>query len=297
MAKVEYSLYQDKPTEMEDLQQGDVIENNEEISNIVKQIYPKISDLEYDSFLVITQSCDLARHDGKLCKSKYINLVPIQPMEHIFLPLLYRVYDHYKITGRLYSAKGKSNAIQLIESICNQNAWALGVFFLHSNIDVKIPVDSVALLQLSFSVPSELHYNKVTSARSGRLDVAFQSRLGWLVGNLYSRVATPDFPKTNQREVIDYLMSSDKENKNLPQWINREQLKKLKSSTETNLNNLEEEQINILLADYDPKAPIEKAISYVLDAIKKEIEDVSDTNLQEIRAHLSTNMDFELLFR
>jgi len=297
MDKIEYSLYQDKPTDKEDLQQGDIIENNEEISNIVKQIYPKISDLEYDSFLVITQSCDLVRRDGKLCKSKYINLVPIQPLEYAFLSLLDRVDDRYKITGRLYSAKGKSTAIQLIESISNQNAWALGVFFLHSNIDVKIPVDSVALLQVSFSFPSESYYNKITRARSGRLNVAFQSRLGWLVGNLYSRVATPDFPKTNQQEVIDYLMSSDKGNNNLPQWLTKDQLKQLKSSAKTDLMNLSEDQIDIFLVDFDPKAPFKKAIDHMINVVKGVIKDVKNTEIEEIERELLTNMDFGLLFR
>ena len=297
MAEIEYFLYQDNPPEKEDLQQGDIIENNEKINSIIKQIYPRISDLEYNSLLVITQSCDLVRRDGKICKSKYINLVPIQPLEHIFLPLLDRAYGRFKITGRRYSAKGKSDAIQLIESICNQNAWALGIFFLHSNIDVKIPVDSVALLQLSFTVPSELYYNEVTRARTGRLNVAFQSRLGWLVGNLYSRVATPDFPEVKQREVRDYLMSSDKENKNLPQWLNKKQLERLKSSTDTDLNNLSEEKIDILLADYDPKAHIKKAIGHVINEVKSVIKDVKKTELKEIERNLLTNMEFELLFR
>ena len=296
--KPEYSLYQDKPADKEDLQQGDIIENQEEVCGIVNNAYPQFSGSEYDAFLVITQSCDLVRRYGKPCKSKYINLVPIQPLEEIFLSLLDRVCDRFKINCRLYSARGKSNAIQLIESICNQNAWALGVFFFHSDIDVKIPVDSVGLLQVGFAVPSESHYyDKLAKARSGRLNVAFQSRLGWLVGNLYSRVATPDFPKSNQQEVMDYLMSSNKNNKNLPQWLNKGQLEKLKSSTRTEIMDLREDQIDALLAEYDPKAPVKKAINYVVDTIKGVTKDVSDAKLQEIQKQLSTNMEFELLFR
>lgn len=291
MTEPKYSLYQDNPPDKEDLQQGDIIENNEEIRTIIKQFYPLISDSEYSTFIVITQSCDLVRRDNKPCKSKYVNLAPIQPLENVFLSLFDRVYGHFKITDRLYSSKGKSKAAELIESICNQNAWALGIFFLQANTDVKIPEDSVALLPVSFAVSSDLCYDKLVKHRSGRLNIAFQSRLGWLVGNLYSRVAAPDFPKSNREEVQRDLL--DKKSENLPRWIDKKQLKILGQEP----NNLRKDQIEALLLQYDPKAPVKEAIKHVLDTVKGVIEEVPAAKLQEIESKLSTKLEFELLFR
>jgi len=37
------------------------------------------------------------------------------------------------------------------------------------------------------------HYDALIDARRGRLAPDFQAKFGWLVGNLYSRAATPDW--------------------------------------------------------------------------------------------------------
>jgi hypothetical protein len=51
---------------------------------------------------------------------------------------------------------------------------------------------AVAMLRVSVSVRSD-HYQTLVDARTGRLKPAFQAKLGWLLGNLYDRPATPDW--------------------------------------------------------------------------------------------------------
>lgn len=297
MPKPKYSLYQNKPDESEDLQQGDIIANNETVRKLINRTYLQNFDSEIVAFLIITQSCDLARHDGKPCKASYVNLVPIWPFENVFLSLLEKECGNFKIKDRLYSAnKGKTKANELIERICSQNAWALGVFFLHSNIDVKIPVNSLALLQVSFAIPSNYSYDLFTKFRNGRLDAAFQGRLGWLVGNLYSRIGTPNFPEDRYKEIRKSLMSSDEDNDRIPRWIGKRKLQDMRDTTGLDAKDLEMQRINDFLADYDPKEPKNKAVDLVLDTLKDVYAKVSNKRLKEIESKLKTSVKFESLF-
>ena len=296
--KPKYSLYQkNNPAKSEDLQQGDIIANNEEVRDLINQFYRHNSYLECVAYIIITQSCDLARHDGEACKTSYINLVPILPFEDVFLSLLEKVCRNYKIKERLYSAKGgKSKANELIESICSQNAWALGVFFLHANLDVKIPMDSLALLQVSYAFPANDSYDTFRKSRNGRLDAAFQGRLGWLVGNLYSRIGTPNYPEEGYKQIIELLMSSDEDNSKIPRWINKRQLKRIRDATGSDAKDLDIQRVNELLSGYDPKEPINKAIEFVLGTVKNVYARVSEERLKAIESKLKTNVRFESLF-
>ena len=66
-------------------------------------------------------------------------------------------------------------------------------FFLSDDTSLGFPDRMVAFLKLSISLKADLHYDTCLSAKVLGLTDAFKAKLGWLVGNMYSRVGTPDW--------------------------------------------------------------------------------------------------------
>ena len=68
----------------------------------------------------------------------------------------------------------------------------MGLFFLHPDTDAGIGEPAVAFLRLP------LHCARNTTTRSAEaraepITPEFRAKLGWLIGNLYVRPATPDW--------------------------------------------------------------------------------------------------------
>jgi hypothetical protein len=57
-----------------------------------------------------------------------------------------------------------------------------------------LPGDCCAILNLSIAIKTPEHYDKCLEAKILELESSFQAKLGWLVGQLYSRVGTQDWP-------------------------------------------------------------------------------------------------------
>ncbi|WP_374690704.1 hypothetical protein [Accumulibacter sp.] len=68
-----------------------------------------------------------------------------------------------------------------------------GYFFLKAEPERELKHDSCAFLELSFPIRSDMHYATCTAAKRLELSEGFRAKLGWLVGDLYSRVGTPDY--------------------------------------------------------------------------------------------------------
>ncbi len=64
--------------------------------------------------------------------------------------------------------------------------------YLKVETDAGIVTPSVIMLRISIALRRE-HYDLLCQARCGRLSAEYANKLGWLSGNLYSRIATPDW--------------------------------------------------------------------------------------------------------
>jgi hypothetical protein len=80
---------------------------------------------------------------------------------------------------------------QFLERLLNNNEP--NYFYLHHDLELGIAEPLVAFLALSIAVKAELHYETCLKARVAQLEDSFQAKLGWLVGNMYSRVGTQDW--------------------------------------------------------------------------------------------------------
>ena len=80
-----------------------------------------------------------------------------------------------------------------------------GYFFLYGG-DTPLGSDCVAFLNLSIAIKSELHFSSCLEAKILQLASEFQAKLGWLLGQLFSRVGTQDWEPNKLTQKIKGLL-------------------------------------------------------------------------------------------
>ena len=284
----------------DDLQQGDILLPTEEIRSILEDVHPHFLDSKYNAFLILTQTCDLVRRDGSKPKTRYINLAVVRPLEDILFGLLDKVCAKAKISGKfvegLYTEESKEKAEGLLKRILDQNEQAMGLFYLHHDTNIKIAVPSVALLQFSIAIRTEEHYKKLILARECRLSVEFQSKLGWLIGNLFSRVATQDWPTIERKTLIKDFLGLEEASIVTPRWIYKENIKSA-NKAKVDIEDLKAEEVFITLEKHKPPPKIDIAIERTVATVKELITDIPKDTLEKIKGRLKTDIHFESLFK
>lgn len=280
-----------------DLCQGDVIQPADEVRTVMKEVHPHFTDDKYVAFLVLTQTCDLVRRGGKPCKSRYINLAVVRPLRDVLLPLLDRVCGTATVGGQpvhsLYHEETRSMAEQLLEHIFNQNAQAEGIFYLHPDASARIGEPSVAMLQVSVALKSHEHYDRLVNARSGRLAEPFQSKLGWLIGNLFSRVATQDWKEPVKKAMVRaFLEPSEYVGASQPHWASRQQFR-FAEKAKVEIAGKSVDEVVACLAAHKPIPPKQTAIDQAVSTIKEVVTGISDEQLEVIRNRLASDQVFE----
>jgi hypothetical protein len=278
-----------------DLRQGDILESTTAIQSILQEVHPHFLDSnKYIGFLVLTQTCDLTRRKGADCKSRYINLAVIRPLEHVLWNFLDRICDRVKIGEMFvegsYLSESKNKAHELLERIINQNEQALGVFYLHPDGAVNIAVHSVALLQVSIALRSHEHYDTLVAARCGRLEDSFRDKLGWLLGNLFSRVATEDLSKERQKEIKNLFLNGE-DNDSAPFWITRKKVE-LANKNNLNIEGFSRDEIHSRLQQFIPEEPKEVAIEKAIQIVQEVVGTLPDKDVSKIKERLKQDPFF-----
>lgn len=286
-----YQPYQDS----DDLYQGDILETTGSIQSILEDVHPHFLNAKYTGFLVLTQTCDLVRRGSADCKSRYINLAVIRPLEDVLWNFLDKICERVKISDKVvegfYLSESKSKAHQLFERIINQNEQALGVFYLHPDGAVKIAEHSVALLQVSIALRAQEHYDTLIDARCGRLADPFRDKLGWLIGNLYSRVATEDMSIEKQKEIKRMFLNYIRGRNATPCWVSREKVE-LANERGLDFEGLSRNDINDRLQEYKREQPKETAIKQALKIVQEVVGPLADQDIQTIEARLKGDLIF-----
>ena len=175
--------------------QGDILERSDELDEVFKLYHPHYKNKEYTHFQVLTQSCDLVRRNGNDCSSRYITLAAVRNYDTVIKRYLSEELSGNKILdvgGEYWCSESiKSRLSGFIESLFNNNDKKY--FFLNEWKEVGLLDDSCTFLHLSVALKASEHYDKCLRAKKIQLEGSFQAKLGWLVGNLYSRVGTEDF--------------------------------------------------------------------------------------------------------
>lgn len=148
---------------------------------------------------MITQSCDLVRRgENGTCKTRYITIAAIRSLETVITRELEKTVKNggaVIIDGETHCSKAEERDLKdFLNKIYNNQSK--DYFFLHAAPSHELESDSCTFLPLSIAVKADLHFSALLSSKCLQLEDNFQSRLGWMVGNLYSRVGTKDFVPT-----------------------------------------------------------------------------------------------------
>ncbi len=175
------------------LKQGDVLKKTSELATLINEIHPYFQSEKYKYFLVLTQTCDLVRRKDERCKTKYITIAAIRSLEDALKRQAEEIANSKleRKTKKLIDEKSNAKISDFLTGLFNNNST--DYFYLHHDVSLDFVDPSVAFLRVSISLKSELHYNLCLSSKVLELDENFQAKLGWLVGNLYSRVGTEDW--------------------------------------------------------------------------------------------------------
>jgi hypothetical protein len=191
----------------EDLQQGDVLCKTEDISSLIRQVHPHYLKDDYSHFLVLTQSCDLVRRPN--CKARYITLAAVRPIEIVLQREVEKFQDRISKAAGACKQSARGNVKRFLQRLLNNNEGEF--FYLQKEPSVGLSDNSCAFLRLSISIRAYEHYQKCMDARSISLKPTVQNKLGWLTGNMYSRVGTEDWTPENVsedqfKEIIDEIL-------------------------------------------------------------------------------------------
>jgi hypothetical protein len=277
------------------LQQGDILSPSDELRAVLKEVHPHFLDMKYRAFLVLTQTCDLIRRDRISCKSRYINLAVVRSLEDILPSLLEQMCGSVTVgdvlVPCLFYEDTKGKAVQLLERILNQNEQAMGLFYLHPDADVEIAEPCVAQLQVSVALRAKEHYDTLLKARRGGLVSEFQGKLGWLIGNLFSRIGTKDWePKDLRLLLEDFLAKGSSPSK--PRWVRRASVQKAKEGN-VGIAKLNIDQTVALLKTLEPQPPLDVAVERVASTIRELDGNVSDETVKRLTSRLKNDDTFK----
>lgn len=255
----------------EALCQGDILKITDELSGILKEVHPYFLNEQYKYFMVLTQSCDLVRRKGK-CKTQYLTLAAVKSyndfLEDVFINGKYvqKINDVC-----LMDEKNKQQIFQLIERIYNNTESEY--FFLFKEDKLQFPESMVAYLRLSITLKIE-YYDSCLKAKIIELADEFKAKLGWLVGNLYSRVGTVDWEKIMNANQKKAMIEGDIKSKCV--IATKEQLQSLKSIQDQDSITLE--SIDKLLSEMPQKSRYDKVMEIIETIISESIIDISQKN-------------------
>jgi len=198
-----------------DLQQGDVISRRDIPSDIVTEFHGSFPDAS-QYFVILTQSCDLVRRPRP--KAEFVSLAPTIPLSEI---LEERVAESQKSSlsarANVCASNHRSKFQDFLSKLFNNNDPQY--FYLHEELGLELLSPQCVLIRCSWAVSTEKYYSTLLQARKLALNEEFRAKLGWLVGNIYSRVATQDWPAEQVRKLGNMHLDG------ICQWVEQERLK------------------------------------------------------------------------
>lgn len=266
--------------EKDSLCQGDVLDKTDGLSEVLQKVHPYFLNEEYKYFMVLSQSCDLVRRNGMCCKTPYITLAAIRDYNDFLnrIMVLNRMAENYNGI-LLVEDKNKARVTQLIERIYNNTEP--DYFFLYKEEALDFPQSMVAYLKVTIALKSDLHYEECLKAKKLELSDEFKAKLGWLVGNIYSRVGTTDWESKMNEKARKQMIDDEVNSKCL--IGTKEQIKELKKKLKENPNTLNSrEDVIECLSSISVKSKYEQLMEI--------IEDIFNNNCKNINYDAKTNL-------
>ena len=247
-----------------ELFQGDLLKRDQRLDALLADIHPYYHKKKiFEYFMVLTQSCDLALRQGN-CKARYITLAAVLPFKRIF-DWEMSLYQNSKIQqlGGLIDIKNRGQAKNFVEKILNNNHPEF--FYLHNDNRFGLKEPYCAILRLSVAIRSNQHYEDCLKAKFMQLDENFRAKLGWSVGQIFSRVGTQDWvPKPKAEPEFKQMIKDILDASYI--WLDKNQMKIIeddfRGNTDPDRTGIKQK------AEQIKKQPKIKAKTIVIDAIQ-----------------------------
>lgn len=243
-----------------DLQQGDLLKRSPALDDVINKYHPYYSGKrDYTHFLVLTQTCDLVRRNDKSCSCPYVTLGAVRPL-HVALEREAARHQGSPLLQRAGAVSTRSrNPMEAFAArLLNNNHPEY--FYLHEEPQIGL-YSSCAFLRLSIAIKADDHYKTCLDSRVATLNAEFRPKLGWLVGNIFSRVGTEDWEearlKKHLQEVLDENMV----------WLEEEKIKATKLTKEE-IEKLSPEEVIKKVEAAEIVKRKDKVIAAILDELK-----------------------------
>lgn len=273
--------------------QGDLLRVTDELREILKDVHPFFLNEQYKYFMVLTQSCDLVRRNASSCKTPYITLAAVRSFDTFFDQCL--VSNHYaeNVNGfLLMDDKQKERAYQLLERLYNNTEP--DYFFLFRDESLSFPESMIASLKVSIALKSNLHYEQCLAAKALELSDEFKAKLGWLVGNIYSRVGTTDW---------DSIMTASQRKDMLNEELYahcvvgaKSQIRELKKELKSHAESVHSQEE---ATEFISKCHVDTQYDQVMGAIEKALEGysrkISSEDRNKLMATIKSRQDLKSL--
>ena len=207
-------IYQNSPP-LDTLEQGDILQKSPALEALLAKYHPHYAQHPDNKFFtVLTQSCDLVPRAGG-CSARYISLAPVRPLKTVLKREFDGKLENVGLGAQPFATHRVRNAFeQFLQRLFNNNEPP---FFYYEAAHTRgIYEEMCAMLALPISLKPE-HYTTLVEAKLAGIADVFQAKLGWLLGQMYSRVGTPDIEpammvqkiKTYTESVAVWLEESD----------------------------------------------------------------------------------------
>jgi hypothetical protein len=173
------------------LAQGDVLERTPALVALLNQYHPHYANHpDYRFFAVLTQSCDLVRREDKPPKTPYIAIAAARTLEETLIREAARFQEDWQRETKVIGTKARSTLLTFLQRVFDNNEP--GYFYLHVDQELGIHRACCVVLALAVTLRAQ-HYDTLLEAKRAQLKDTFQAKLGWLIGNMYSRVGTTEW--------------------------------------------------------------------------------------------------------
>jgi hypothetical protein len=191
-----------------DLSQGDVLRRTDDLEAVLMEIHPYyFHNKENKFFIVLSQECDLVRRKGKECGIPYITIGAVRSLPFLLNQVILNAQSLSVPTpAPILSAQEYSQLDSFLSRIFNNNEK--DYFFLPESKTQGFADHCCAFLRLSIPVKSDLHYNKCLDAKILELEDSFRAKLGYKLGEIFSRVGTEDYSQSELKSLKNASLSS-----------------------------------------------------------------------------------------
>ena len=270
-----------------DLKQGDVIMSARLAEPIRKRVVSRFPGMP-SHLLVLTQSCDLVRRPAP--KADFIALAPTRHLGDILEYELGRLQKtELAQRANVCGSNRRTTLEQFLERLLNNNNPDF--FYLHQEPGFDLAEPACALLRCSLPFETRIEqYDSLLRARVLGLSEEFRAKLGWLVGNIYSRIGTRDWERSESRALINGYLSD------ICAWVDS---KKLEAAEKWAKKNPEVSETPAQLRKRIEEMPVETKRESILKCIKRTAVglDMSDKDPDEVAVDLCAMLEADAGFQ